>query len=45
MEGPSAVLLSGEDVHGLLADLGRPDDSVLDLGGIATARGQGVTGG
>ncbi|MEV7568473.1 NADPH-dependent F420 reductase [Streptomyces tanashiensis] len=46
LEGPSTVFLSGEDaeakqvVHGLLADLGWPDDSVLDLGGIATARGQ-----
>ncbi|GGX05394.1 NADP oxidoreductase [Streptomyces malachitofuscus] len=46
LEGPSTVFLSGEDadakhtVLGLLADLGWPKDSVLDLGGISTARGQ-----
>ncbi|MEV8592929.1 NAD(P)-binding domain-containing protein [Streptomyces sp. NPDC052012] len=46
LEGPSTVFLSGDDadakrtVAGLLADLGWPADSVLDLGGIATARGQ-----
>lgn len=46
LEGPSTVFLSGEDtdakhtVAGLLTDLGRPEDSPLDLGGIATARGQ-----
>ncbi|MFI6416513.1 NADPH-dependent F420 reductase [Streptomyces sp. NPDC050842] len=44
--GPSTVFLSGEDaeakrvVGGLLADLGWPADSLLDLGGIVTARGQ-----
>ncbi|GAA1426908.1 hypothetical protein GCM10009601_37010 [Streptomyces thermospinosisporus] len=46
LERPSTVFLSGDDaeakrtVAGLLGDLGRPADSVLDLGGIATARGQ-----
>ncbi|MEU0401149.1 NAD(P)-binding domain-containing protein [Streptomyces sp. NPDC006197] len=46
LEGPSTVFLSGEDadakkaVRGLLTDLGWSDDSVLDLGGITTARGQ-----
>ncbi|MEU1862744.1 NADPH-dependent F420 reductase [Streptomyces gardneri] len=46
LEGPSTVFLSGEDaeakriVGGLLADLGWPADALLDLGGIATARGQ-----
>ncbi|WP_225800812.1 NADPH-dependent F420 reductase [Streptomyces sp. NK15101] len=46
LEGPSTVFLSGEDagakqaVRGLLTDLGWSGDSVLDLGGIATARGQ-----
>ncbi|MCT7351944.1 NAD(P)-binding domain-containing protein [Streptomyces sp. 15-116A] len=46
LQGPSTVFLSGDDadakrtVTGLLADLGWPADSVLDLGGIATARGQ-----
>lgn len=46
LEGPSTVFLSGQDpdakhtVAGLLADLGWPKDSLLDLGGIATARGQ-----
>ncbi|WP_329625392.1 NAD(P)-binding domain-containing protein [Streptomyces sp. NBC_01255] len=44
--GPSTVFLSGEDaeakrvVGGLLADLGWPAESLLDLGGIVTARGQ-----
>ncbi|MFF5973586.1 NADPH-dependent F420 reductase [Streptomyces sp. NPDC012769] len=46
LEGPSTVFLSGDDptakdtVRGLLHDLGWSPDSVLDLGGIATARGQ-----
>ncbi|MFC7930868.1 NADPH-dependent F420 reductase [Streptomyces cinereoruber] len=46
LEGPSTVFLSGEDrsakevVRGLLRDLGWPDGSLLDLGGIETARGQ-----
>ncbi|MEU4066059.1 NAD(P)-binding domain-containing protein [Streptomyces wedmorensis] len=46
LEGPGTVFLSGDDpnakrvVRGLLADLGWSHDSVLDLGPIATARGQ-----
>ena len=46
LEGPSTVFLSGEDaeakrvVSGLLGDLGWPAESLLDLGGIVTARGQ-----
>ncbi|WMX48495.1 NADPH-dependent F420 reductase [Streptomyces roseicoloratus] len=46
LEGPSTVFLSGDDpaakatVRGLLHDLGWTDDALLDLGGIATARGQ-----
>ncbi|MEV5973101.1 NAD(P)-binding domain-containing protein [Streptomyces sp. NPDC051921] len=46
LEGPSTVFLSGDDptakqtVRGLLHDLGWPPDSLLDLGGITTARGQ-----
>ncbi|MEU1278886.1 NAD(P)-binding domain-containing protein [Streptomyces sp. NPDC005805] len=46
LEGPSTLFLSGEDtgaketVRGLLRDLGWPDGSLLDLGGIGTARGQ-----
>ncbi|MEU6985747.1 NAD(P)-binding domain-containing protein [Streptomyces sp. NPDC046324] len=46
LEGPSTLFLSGDDataketVSGLLHDLGWPDDSLLDLGGIQTARGQ-----
>lgn len=46
LEGPSTVFLSGDDptakdtVRRLLHDLGWSPDSVLDLGGIATARGQ-----
>ncbi|WP_137991320.1 NADPH-dependent F420 reductase [Streptomyces vilmorinianum] len=46
LAGPSTVFLSGDDaeakrtVSGLLADLGWPRESLLDLGGIATARGQ-----
>ena len=43
--GPSTVFVSGDDadakatVAGLLRDLGRNDDSILDLGPIASARG------
>ncbi|MDF5751875.1 NAD(P)-binding domain-containing protein [Spongiactinospora sp. TRM90649] len=46
LRGPSTVFLSGDDadakrrVGGLLNDLGWPPDSLLDLGGIPTARGQ-----
>ncbi|MFE0105165.1 NADPH-dependent F420 reductase [Streptomyces sp. NPDC059009] len=46
LTGPSTVFLSGEDepakrvVSHLLTDLGWSPDSQLDLGGIATARGQ-----
>ncbi|MER7623264.1 NAD(P)-binding domain-containing protein [Streptomyces sp. NPDC126503] len=46
LEGPATIFLSGEDagakdvVSGLLRDLGWSDDSLLDLGGIETARGQ-----
>ncbi|MFB6837979.1 NADPH-dependent F420 reductase [Streptomyces sp. NPDC056361] len=46
LDGPSTVFLSGDDpvakqvVRGLLTDLGWPHDSLLDLGPIATARGQ-----
>lgn len=46
LAGPSTLFLSGEDadakhtVTGLLTDLGWPKDSLLDLGGITTARGQ-----
>jgi predicted dinucleotide-binding enzyme len=42
---PTTVFLSGDDgeakaiVAGLLSDLGWPEDSRIDLGGIATARG------
>jgi 8-hydroxy-5-deazaflavin:NADPH oxidoreductase len=42
---PSSVLMSGDDasakaiVVGLLADLGWPDESIIDLGGIRSARG------
>ena len=45
-EGPSTVFLSGDDaeakrtVGGLLNELGWPAESLLDLGGITTARGQ-----
>jgi predicted dinucleotide-binding enzyme len=44
--GPSTLFLSGDDteakgtVRALLNDLGWPESSLLDLGGIATARGQ-----
>ncbi|MFI8220291.1 NADPH-dependent F420 reductase [Streptomyces sp. NPDC085932] len=46
LDGPSTVFLSGDDpeakrtVAGLLGDLGWPESSRLDLGGITTARGQ-----
>ncbi|WP_309050149.1 NAD(P)-binding domain-containing protein [Streptomyces sp.] len=46
LEGPATIFLSGEDaeakrvVSGLLRDLGWPAESLLDLGGIETARGQ-----
>ncbi|MER5712544.1 NAD(P)-binding domain-containing protein [Streptomyces sp. NPDC002122] len=46
LAGPSTLFLSGEDaeakrvVGGLLSDLGWPAEALLDLGGIATARGQ-----
>ncbi|MCT4357150.1 NAD(P)-binding domain-containing protein [Streptomyces sp. Je 1-79] len=46
LEGPSTIFLSGDDadakrtVAGLLTDLGWPQESLLDLGGIGTARGQ-----
>ncbi|MFF1510251.1 NADPH-dependent F420 reductase [Streptomyces sp. NPDC058326] len=46
LEGPATVFLSGEDaaakktVRGLVTDLGWSDDALIDLGGIATARGQ-----
>ncbi|WP_049579620.1 NADPH-dependent F420 reductase [Streptomyces sp. SBT349] len=46
LDGPSTVFLSGDDaeakrtVGGLLEDLGWPESARLDLGGIATARGQ-----
>jgi predicted dinucleotide-binding enzyme len=45
-DGPSTVFLSGEDaaaketVGRLLGDLGWPESSRLDLGGIRSARGQ-----
>lgn len=43
--GPSSVFVSGDDadakavVSGLLRDLGWPEDSILDLGGISSAKG------
>jgi predicted dinucleotide-binding enzyme len=46
VDGPSTLFLSGDDtdakrtVRALLNDLGWPESSLLDLGGIATARGQ-----
>jgi predicted dinucleotide-binding enzyme len=46
VEGPSTLFLSGDDtdakrtVRALLNDLGWSESSLLDLGGIATARGQ-----
>ncbi|ATZ26570.1 NADPH-dependent F420 reductase [Streptomyces lavendulae] len=45
VKGEHTVFLSGEDadakkaVHGLLSSFGWPDRSILDLGGIETARG------
>jgi predicted dinucleotide-binding enzyme len=46
LDGPSTVFLSGDDIAAkrttgrLLADLGWPEESLIDLGGIKTARGQ-----
>ncbi|MEV7890060.1 NADPH-dependent F420 reductase [Streptomyces sp. NPDC002817] len=46
LDGPSTVFLSGDDAAAkrtaglLLTDLGWPPSSQLDIGGIATARGQ-----
>ncbi|RST12391.1 oxidoreductase [Streptomyces sp. WAC05374] len=46
LAGPSTVFLSGDDAAAktttrrLLTDLGWPDSSQLDLGGIITSRGQ-----
>ncbi|MFE4583141.1 NADPH-dependent F420 reductase [Streptomyces chartreusis] len=46
LDGPSTVFLSGDDAEAkrttgrLLTDLGWPESSQLDLGGITTARGQ-----
>ncbi|MFI8255089.1 NADPH-dependent F420 reductase [Streptomyces filamentosus] len=46
LDGPSTVFLSGDDAEAkrttgrLLADLGWPASSQLDIGGIVTARGQ-----
>jgi predicted dinucleotide-binding enzyme len=46
LDGPSTVFLSGDDAEAkrttgrLLADLGWPPSSQLDIGGITTARGQ-----
>lgn len=46
LEEPSTIFLSGDDAAAklttrqLLTDLGWPDSSQLDLGGIGTARGQ-----
>ncbi|MET7366439.1 NAD(P)-binding domain-containing protein [Streptomyces sp. NPDC005566] len=46
LEGPSTLFLSGDDAEAkataaaLLHDLGWPPESLLDLGGITTARGQ-----
>ncbi len=43
--GPSSVFVSGNDAGakseavGLLRDLGWPEDSIVDLGGISTAKG------
>jgi 8-hydroxy-5-deazaflavin:NADPH oxidoreductase len=43
--GPATVFVSGEDaaaksaVKGLLGDLGWPDEGIIDLGGVQTARG------
>lgn len=46
LDGPSSVFLSGDDAEAkrttgrLLTDLGWPESSQLDIGGITTARGQ-----
>lgn len=46
LDEPGTLFPSGDDpgakrtVAGLLGGLGRPEGSLLDLGGIATARGQ-----
>ncbi|MER6676745.1 NAD(P)-binding domain-containing protein [Streptomyces sp. NPDC000983] len=46
LDGPSTVFLSGDDAEAkrtagaLLADLGWPPSSLLDIGGITSARGQ-----
>ncbi|MEV4685828.1 NADPH-dependent F420 reductase [Streptomyces kurssanovii] len=46
LDGPSTVFLSGESIPAkqltgrLLGDLGWPPSSVMDIGGITTARGQ-----
>ncbi|MFE6941726.1 NADPH-dependent F420 reductase [Streptomyces chartreusis] len=46
LDGPSTVFLSGDDTEAkrtagrLLTDLGWPESSQLDIGGITTARGQ-----
>ncbi|MFC9730633.1 NADPH-dependent F420 reductase [Streptomyces roseolus] len=46
LDGPSTVFLSGDDAEAkrttgrLLADLGWPASSQMDIGGITTARGQ-----
>jgi 8-hydroxy-5-deazaflavin:NADPH oxidoreductase len=46
LPGPTAMFLSGDDadakgvIAGLLSDLGWPDGTVVDLGGIANAYGQ-----
>ncbi|MER6999686.1 NAD(P)-binding domain-containing protein [Streptomyces sp. NPDC000410] len=46
LAGPSTLFLSGDDAEAkrtvarLLADLGWTEDALMDLGGIATARGQ-----
>jgi predicted dinucleotide-binding enzyme len=45
LTGPATVFVSGEyedaktEVRGLLRDLGWTDEAIIDLGGIATARG------
>jgi 8-hydroxy-5-deazaflavin:NADPH oxidoreductase len=45
LTGPATVFVSGDDqgakteVVGLLRDLGWSDDRIIDLGGVATARG------
>jgi len=45
LAGPATVFVSGDDadakalVRGLLGDLGWADEAIIDLGGVATARG------